>query len=94
MERKLFFGIMTPGAILTIVFGFWLWLGYGFSGNWLNIKLLLVVLVIAHHLWCYKALVAFRKDANSHSPVFYRWMNELPVLLLAGIIILAVVKPF
>ena len=94
MERKLFFGIMTPGAILTIVFGFWLWMGYGFSGNWLNIKLLLVVLVIAHHLWCYNALVAFRKDANSHSPVFYRWMNELPVLLLAGIIILAVVKPF
>ncbi|WP_424946679.1 CopD family protein [Candidatus Spongiihabitans sp.] len=94
MEQKLFFGIMTPGAILTIVFGLWLWLGYGFSGNWLNIKLLLVALVIAHHAWCYKTLVAFRNDANAHGPGFYRWMNELPVLLLAGIVILVVVKPF
>lgn len=94
MERKLFFWIMTPSAILAMVFGVWLWLGYGFSGGWLNVKLLLVALVIAHHVWCYRALVAFRNDANSHSSVFYRWMNELPVLLLAGIIILAVVKPF
>lgn len=94
MERKLFFGIMTPGAILTIAFGGWLWMGYGVFGNWLNVKLLLVALVIAQHVWCYKALVAFSKDANTHGHVFYRWMNELPVLLLVGIIILAVVKPF
>ena len=42
MERKLFFGIMTPGGVLTLIFGIWLWLGYGFSGTWLTIKLLLV----------------------------------------------------
>ena len=94
MERKLFFGIMTPGAVLTIIFGLWLWLGYGFGGGWLMWKLLLVLLVIAHHIWCYKALVAFRNDANTRGHVFYRWMNELPVLALVGIIILVVVKPF
>lgn len=99
MQRKLFFGIMTPSAILTLAFGLWLWLGYGFLGYgfsaaWLNIKLVLVGLLIAYHLWCYKTLLAFRNDANAHSPVFYRWMNELPVLLLVGIVVLVVVKPF
>ncbi len=94
MQRKLFFVIMTPGAILTLVFGLWLWLGYGFSGGWLNIKLLLVGLLIVYHLWCYRTVVAFKNDANSHSAVFYRWMNELPTLLLVGIILLVVVKPF
>ncbi len=93
MEHKLFFGIMTPSAVLTVVFGLWLVLGYGFSGTWLNIKFLLVGLLLAHHVWCYTALVAFRNDANTKGHVFYRWMNELPVVLLAGIIILVVVKP-
>ena len=94
MERKLFFGIMTPAAVLTLVFGIWLWLGYGFSGGWLWAKLALVGLVIVHHIWCYSALVAFRNDANKHAHVFYRWMNELPVIYLLGIIIMTVVKPF
>ena len=93
MERKLFFGIMTPGALLTIGFGSWLWLGYGFSGQWLGWKLALVVLVIAHHVWCYFALVAFREGRNTRGHVFYRWMNELPVLALFAIVILVVVKP-
>ncbi len=94
MQCKLFWGIMTPSAVLTLVFGLWLWIGYGFSGGWLNVKLWLVVLVVAYHLWCYKTVIVFRNDANSHSHVFYRWMNELPVLLLVGIVILVVVKPF
>ena len=93
MERKLFFGIMTPGALLTIGFGSWLWLGYGFSGQWLGWKLALVVLVIAHHVWCYFALIAFREGRNTRGHVFYRWMNELPVLALFAIVILVVVKP-
>ncbi len=93
MERKLFFGIMTPGGILTLILGAWLWLGYGFSGSWLMWKLALVALVILHHIWCYKALVAFREDRNTHDHVFYRWMNELPVLVLIAIVILVVVKP-
>jgi len=94
MERKLFFGIMTPGAVLTIVSGFWLWIGYGFSGNWLSAKLGLVGLIVIHHIWCYRALLAFRHERNNRSHIFYRWMNELPVLYLLGIIVLVVVKPF
>ena len=94
MERKLFFGIMTPGAVLTLAFGLWLWLGYGYAGTWLNLKLLLVAAVIVHHVWCYRALKMFREDRNDRSHVYYRWMNELPVLYLVGIVILVVVKPF
>ena len=94
MERKLFFGIMTPGAVLTIVFGLWLWHGYGFSGAWLHAKLTLVAVLIIYHFYCGKLLFAFKHDRNSHSHVFYRWLNELPVLLLVAIVILVVVKPF
>jgi len=94
MERKLFFGIMTPGAILTLVFGAWLWLGYDFSGGWLHAKLLLVLVLIAYHIWCGKLVTDFRNDRNKHGHVFYRWFNEFPVLLLFAIVILVVVKPF
>lgn len=93
MERKLFFGIMTPSAILALASGFWLWLGYGFQGRWLTWKLLLVGLVVVHHVWCYLKLKDFQHDRNQHSHVYYRWMNEIPVLLLIAIIILVVVKP-
>ncbi len=94
MERKLFFGIMTPGAVLTLASGLWLWIGYGFSGSWLSAKLVLVALVIIHHLWCYRALLAFRQGINKRSHVYYRWMNEVPVVYLVGIILLVVIKPF
>lgn len=93
MERKLYFGIMTPGAVLTIGLGLWLWLGFGISGGWLHAKLVLVALLIAYHAYCGKLLVDFKRDANRHSHVWYRWFNELPVVLLLGIVILAVVKP-
>jgi putative membrane protein len=94
MERKLFYGIMTPGGVLTIVFGVWLWLGYGFSGGWLYAKLLLVLVLIAYHLWCGKLVADFRRDNNRHGHVFYRWFNEFPVLILSAAVILVVVKPF
>ena len=94
MERKLFFGIMTPGALLTIVFGLWLWLGYGISGGWLHAKLALVTVLIAYHAYCGKLLSDFKHDRNRHGHVFYRWLNELPVLILAAVVILVVVKPF
>ncbi|MFL9608651.1 protoporphyrinogen oxidase HemJ [Methylobacillus sp. Pita2] len=94
MERKLFFGIMTPGAVLTIAFGLWLWQGYGFSGGWLHAKLTLVALLVAYHVYCGKLLFDFKHDRNRHGHVFYRWLNELPVLLLAAVVILVVVKPF
>lgn len=94
MERKLFFGIMTPGAVLTVIFGVWLWIGYGFSGNWLIAKVLLVSLIVAHHFWCYSALISFKNNKNTHSHIYYRWMNELPAGLMVAIVILVVVKPF
>lgn len=94
MERRLFYGIMTPGAIATLALGAWLWLGYGYSGNWLYAKLVITGLVVAHHIWCYYALKAFRDDANRRSHIFYRWMNEVPVLYLVLIVVLVVVKPF
>ena len=94
MERKLYFGIMTPGAVLTIVFGMWLWLGYGISGGWLHAKLLLVAVLIGYHLWCGKLVADFKFDRNRHSHVWYRWFNEFPVLILMAVVILVVVKPF
>ena len=94
MERKLFFGIMTPGAVLTIVFGLWLWHGYGFSGGWLHAKLTLVAILVAYHLYCGKLLLDFKNDRNRHSHRYYRWLNEAPVLILVAIVILVVVKPF
>ena len=93
MERKLFFGIMTPGAIVTLVLGLWLWLGYGFSGQWLIWKLILVGGLIIYHLWCFLTLRAFREDRNSHGHVFYRIMNEVPVFGLIGIVLLVTFKP-
>lgn len=94
MERKLFYGIMTPGALLTIGFGLWLMIQGGFSGGWLHAKLSLVLLLMIYHIYCGKLLLDFKNDRNQHSHVFYRWLNEAPVLALIGIIILVVVKPF
>lgn len=96
MERKLYFGITTPGAILTLVFGLWT-MSYNFNGYlhmvWLDVKLALVLLLFAYHIYLGKLLFDFKYNRNKHSHVFYRWLNEVPVLFLAGIIILAVVKP-
>lgn len=93
MEWKLFFGIMTPGAILTLAFGVWLWLDYDFSGLWLDVKLGLVLVLIVYHLYCGKLLFDFKHDRNTHSHVFYRWFNEIPVILLVAIILLVELKP-
>jgi putative membrane protein len=94
MERKLFYGIMTPGGIITIALGLWLWLGYGITGGWLMAKLALVAVLIVYHLYCGKLLLDFKHDRNTHSHVWYRWFNELPVLILIAVVILVVVKPF
>jgi putative membrane protein len=94
MERKLFFGIMTPGAMLTIVFGLWLWLGYGFYGGWLYAKMALVAVLVVYHGYCGKLMIDFRQNRNRHGHVFYRWLNELPVVVLIAIILLAELQPF
>ena len=97
MERKLFYGIMTPGGILTIAFGLWLlaegfWQAYS-DQAWLHIKMFLVLLLIGYHIYCGKLLIDFKHDRNRYSHVFYRWLNEAPVLVLIAIVILVVVKP-
>jgi protoporphyrinogen IX oxidase len=98
MERKLYWGITTPGGVLTLVFGTWLLLGNGlatYSGQgWLHAKLTLIATLVVYHLWCGRYVKLFREDRNPHSHVFYRWFNEYPVLVLVGVIILAVVRPF
>ncbi len=93
MERKLYWGIMTPGAVLTIVFGTWLWLGWGYSGAWLGAKLGLVALLVGYHAWCGKLMMDFRHERNAHSHVWYRWFNEVPVLVLFATVFLVVFKP-
>jgi protoporphyrinogen IX oxidase len=94
MERKLYRGIMTPAMVLVVASGLGLWLGYGFRGGWLYAKLALVVLLLAYHFWMARLLADFARDANRRSHVYYRWVNELPTLLLVAIVILVVVKPF
>lgn len=95
MERKLYRSIMTPAAILTIGFGLWLWLGYGITGAWLHVKLVLVLILVAHHLFLGKVLADFAADRNTHSDRFYRWLNEIPALpVLLGAVYLVVAKPF
>lgn len=93
MERKLY-RFVTPIGVLALAFGTWLWLGYGFTGGWLHAKLTLVVFLIAYHLYCGRLVKTFANDENHRSHVFYRWFNEMPVLLLTAITILVVLKPF
>jgi len=95
MERKLYFGIMAPGAILTVVFGMWMWLGYGVTGAWLHAKVTFVLVLIAFHVYLGFLLRDFARDRNRHGHVFYRWLNEIPALpLLVVIVWLVVAKPF
>jgi len=93
MERKLFWGIMTPGALLTIAFGLWLWLGYGFSGAWLFAKLALSALLVVYHAWCGKLMLDFRANRNAQSHVWFRWFNEFPTVVLFAAVFLVVLKP-
>ncbi len=98
MERKLFYGIMTPGMILTLIFGIWMLIDYAWemyaSMGWLHVKILLLLGLVGYHGLCYLWLQNFKHDINTRSHVFYRWVNEIPVIFLLAIIILATVKPF
>ncbi|BBB22904.1 conserved hypothetical protein [Abyssogena phaseoliformis symbiont OG214] len=97
MERKLYKGIMMPSFILASVLGLWMtidgWAYYS-TQYWLYVKLFLVILLITYHFYCGYLVGIFKSDKNTHSHVFYRWFNEFPVLILVGVVILVVVKPF
>ena len=98
MAKKLF-RFTTLLAIPALLFGLWLFAGYGIGLNgpgngWMHAKLFFVLLVIGYHHACWTLLKKFARGANKRSDVFYRWFNEVPVLLLLAIVILVVVKPF
>ena len=97
MERKLY-RFVTPFMWLTIVLGLWLLYDYAwaaFAGNgWLHLKLLLVAALVGYHFYCGRLVRRFAADHNRRSHVWYRWFNEMPVLLLLPIVLLAVAKPF
>lgn len=93
MANKLY-RFMQPLMLLALAFGIWLWLGYGFTGGWLHAKLTLVVLLIGYHHYCGRLLKQFKTQQNRHSHVWFRWFNEIPVLILFAVVILVVIKPF
>lgn len=93
MAHKLF-RFMTPLAVLAVICGSVLWLGYGISGGWLHAKLVLVAALIGYHAYCYTLLQHFRQQRNQRSHVWFRVFNEIPVLALLAVVILVVVKPF
>lgn len=97
MERRLYFGIMVPSMVATLVFGAWLTLlnwSYYQSAGWFHAKLALVFLLIGYHHVCGAYMKKFIRGDNTKSDRYYRIFNEIPVLFLVGIVILVVVKPF
>jgi putative membrane protein len=95
MERRLF-AIMTIGAVLTVAFGLWLVARNPalLATGWLRAKLVLVALLIGYHLFTWRVMRGFAAGRNARSARWYRWFNEIPSLLLIGIVLLAVLRPF
>lgn len=95
MAQRLY-RFMTPLGVLALVFGLWLFIGYGIGmgSGWMHGKLLLVVLLVAYHVVCRRALTRFEQRRDTHGHRYYRWFNEVPVLMLLLVLILVVVKPF
>jgi putative membrane protein len=95
MERRLLRAIINPAMIATWIFGLWLaWSGHWFGFTWLHAKLVLVLILSGVHGLFARYVRQFAADQNQHSQKFYRWINELPTVMMIGIVILAVVKPF
>ena len=93
MARRLY-RFTTMLMIPALLLGLWLWLGFGIQGGWLHAKLALVVLAIGYHHACGSILKKFEAGVNKRSHTWFRWFNEVPVVLLMLIVILVVVKPF
>lgn len=93
METKLY-RFMTGLGTLALGFGLWLWHGFGFDGAWLHAKMTLVMALVFYHLYCGKLMRDFAAGSNTRSHVWYRWFNEVPVLVLVAIVFLTVLKPF
>lgn len=97
MERRLYYGITWPAALITTLLGLWLIAfnaGYYLRAGWMHAKLTFVLFLWVYHLACGHYLKLFAQDLNSKKAYFYRFFNEVPTLLLIGIVLLVVVKPF
>lgn len=94
MERRLY-ALMTLAAAVAATCGLaLLWLESGWlRQSWLQVKLVLVIGLAVYHIWCGQLLSRFRDGRNVHSGRWYRWFNEVPTLLLFGIVVLAILKP-
>ncbi len=93
MAGKLY-KFMTPLGFLAVVLGLWLWFGYGFAGGWLHAKTALVAILVVYHWHCGRVLKQFRSGGNARSHVWFRFYNELPVVILLIVLFLVVLKPF
>jgi putative membrane protein len=95
MEGKLY-RFVTPIGALAVITGLWLWLGHRdlFNGGWIHVKTTLVAGLVAYHLYCGRLVKVFSEDRNTRSHVWFRFFNEVPVLVLLAVVILVVVKPF
>lgn len=92
IERTIYFGIMTPSAVLAVFFGSLLML-YGFEGAWLPVKLSLIVVAVAFHLYCGTVLITFLQRRNRRGRIYFRVLSQVPLVLLAVIVFLAAAKP-
>lgn len=94
MEHKLFWYIMTPALVCTIIFGEILARGLHFDGLWLHLKLILVGTLVLYHIYCFKLMEDFAKDCNTKSHKWFRMFNEYPTIILLICVFLTVIKPF
>ena len=97
MERRLYYGITWPAALLTTMFGIALiamYPGYYLKAGWMHLKLGFVILLWCYHVYCGHFLKQFAQDDNKKASRFYRFFNEIPTLLLIVIVFLVVLKPF
>ena len=94
MEYKLFHYIMQPAAFLTLGAGIWMLELWNWTlPKWMHWKLSLVLLLVVYHVFCWRMVRQFNRDENRRGHVFYRWFNEVPTLLLIGVVILVIIKP-
>jgi protoporphyrinogen IX oxidase len=95
MERRLLRAIINPAMIVTWATGLWLaWRGFQFTGGWLHLKILMVILLSAAHGYFSASVRRFAEDKNQRPARHWRIMNEVPTVLMIGIVILVIVKPF
>jgi len=93
MAKKLY-SFMTIMMMLAIGSGIWVWMVSGLNGGWLHVKILFVVLLLVYHLWTKRRMKEMQEGHLDHSGVYYRWANEIPLVLATVILILVVLKPF